>query len=131
MKARDALEAVNMGEEEWANCAIGQLSGGQKQRVAIAGALVENPQVLLLDELTTFLDRRNQEAVLRAVRHVLERRPTVTALWVTHRLEEVEHADSATYMEDGRVVMSGRPAEVVAFAKSRARRAPGAGVPSA
>jgi len=79
------------------------LSGGQKQRVAIAGALVENPSVLLLDELTTFLDGKDQMHVLKAVRQIVTE-SGITALWVTHRLEELAYADAVSYMEGGRVV---------------------------
>lgn len=73
------------------------LMGGQKQRVAIAGALVESPRVLLLDELTTFLDEADQAGVVQAVRRVVND-DKVTAVWVTHRLEELKHADLAAYM---------------------------------
>ncbi|XP_057832071.2 ABC transporter I family member 10 isoform X3 [Cryptomeria japonica] len=83
------------------------LSGGQKQRVAIAGALVEASRVLLLDELTTFLDETDQIGVIEAVRNVVDGPQGVTALWVTHRLEELEYADGAIYMENGTVVKSG------------------------
>ena len=43
----------------------------------------------------------------------------VTALWVTHRLEELEYADGAVYMEDGRVVMDGNPAAILDFINSQ------------
>ena len=49
------------------------------------GALAEDPKVLLLDELTTFLDVEDQFGVLRAVKDVTHRRKDVTAVWVTHR----------------------------------------------
>ncbi|XP_052196990.1 ABC transporter I family member 10 isoform X3 [Diospyros lotus] len=95
------------------------LSGGQKQRVAIAGALSEACKVLLLDELTTFLDESDQIGVINAVKKSLENSKDVTALWVTHRLEELEHADGAVYMEDGRVVMLGDPSSIMGFISSR------------
>ena len=75
--------------------------------MAIAGALVENPRVLLLDELTTFLDEADQAGVVRAVRNVVDSDSKVTAVWVTHRLEELRHCDAACYMEDGRVAEMG------------------------
>ncbi|KAF3785753.1 ABC transporter I family member 10 [Nymphaea thermarum] len=86
---------------------IQTLSGGQKQRVAIAGALAEASQVLLLDELTTFLDRHDQMGVINAVRSSKGGPDEVTVLWVTHRLEELNYADGAIYMEGGRVIMHG------------------------
>jgi ABC-type multidrug transport system ATPase subunit len=85
---------------------VATLSGGQKQRVAIAGALVENPEVLLLDELTTFLDEADQAGVVRAVRKAVDE-TGAAAVWVTHRLEELEHCDMAAYMEDGVITQVG------------------------
>ena len=85
---------------------VATLSGGQKQRVAIAGALVENPEVLLLDELTTFLDEADQAGVVAAVRKTVND-TGAAAVWVTHRLEELEHCDMAAYMENGVITQVG------------------------
>lgn len=87
-------------------------TGGQKQRVAIAGALAESPKLLLLDELTTFLDVEDQFGVLEAVSRITQEARDVTAVWVTHRFEELQFADEATYVEGGRVVFSGSPDEM-------------------
>jgi ABC-type cobalamin/Fe3+-siderophores transport system ATPase subunit len=54
-----------------------------------AGALAEDPKLLLLDELTTFLDVEDQFGVLEAVRAVTHARRDVTAVWVTHRCASV------------------------------------------
>ena len=78
---RDALAAVNLGGDAVAERQVATLSGGQKQRVAIAGALVEKPQVLLLDELTTFLDEADQAGVVRAVRRAVDE-TGAAAVWV-------------------------------------------------
>ncbi|KAL2906815.1 ABC transporter I family member 10 [Bienertia sinuspersici] len=96
-----ALDAVGMSE--------------YSQRVAIAGALAEACKVLLLDELTTFLDESDQLGVVKAVKNSLTSSGEVTALWVTHRLEELEYADGAIYMEDGRVVMDGDPSTILEY----------------
>ncbi|XP_057727831.1 ABC transporter I family member 10-like isoform X2 [Arachis stenosperma] len=95
------------------------LSGGQKQRVAIAGALAEACKVLLLDELTTFLDETDQVGIIKAVRNSLDTSAGVTALWVTHRLEELEYADGAIYMEDGKVVKYGDAASIRSFIEAK------------
>ncbi|GLI68815.1 hypothetical protein VaNZ11_013317, partial [Volvox africanus] len=96
---RSALRLVNL--ENFMYRATQTLSGGQRQRVAIAGALAENPKLLLLDELTTFLDREDQFGVLHAVRSITSAHNDVTAIWVTHRFEELRFADAASYMENG------------------------------
>ncbi|KDP42565.1 hypothetical protein JCGZ_24339 [Jatropha curcas] len=94
------------------------LSGGQKQRVAIAGALAEACKVLLLDELTTFLDQNDQIGVIKAVKNSLAASGEITALWVTHRLEELEYADGAFYMENGKVMKQGDGSRILNFIKA-------------
>lgn len=57
--------------------------------------------------------------MIKAVKNSLRTSGEVTALWVTHRLEELEYADGAVYMEDGRVVLHGDTATVMDFIKVR------------
>ena len=93
-----------LGLEGLAMRPIHALSGGQKQRLAIAGALAGNASLLLLDEPTALLDPTSQAAVLAAVKDLCHR-PShpLTALWITHRLEELDHADGAARMTNGRI----------------------------
>ena len=83
---------------------IHALSGGQKQRLAIAGALASKATLLLLDEPTALLDPDSQTSVLAAVQELC-RAPEapLTALWITHRLEELACADGAAQMSEGRI----------------------------
>lgn len=57
--------------------------------------------------------------MINAVKNSLENSKDVTALWVTHRLEELEYADGAIYMEDGRVVMHGDASSIMDFISFR------------
>jgi energy-coupling factor transporter ATP-binding protein EcfA2 len=116
----EALRLVNLTDEDAYERQVSTLSGGQKQRVAIAGALVEQPELLLLDELTTFLDEADQRGVIQAVRSAVDESDgRVTALWVTHRLEELEFADGAAYMEDGVVVKLGTGKDIREFIREK------------
>lgn len=101
-----ALAAVNL--QDYERRPIYALSGGQKQRIAIAGAIARRSQVLLLDEPTALLDRESQGGLVAEVKNLIKER-SLTALWVTHRLDELDYADGAFLLEKGRVVDQGDP----------------------
>lgn len=101
-RAELALEQVGLAG--LADRPIHALSGGQKQRLAIAAALASEAELLLLDEPTALLDPDSQREVLALIRRLTSRavRP-LTALWITHRLEELASCDGAALMREGRV----------------------------
>jgi energy-coupling factor transport system ATP-binding protein len=93
-----------VGLEGMASRPIHTLSGGQKQRLAIAGALAAEATLLLLDEPTALLDPDSQRDVVALIRDLCRQaQAPLTALWITHRLEELHHCDGAARMELGRV----------------------------
>ncbi len=97
---QSALERVNLSE--MLDRPIHTLSGGQKQRLAIAGAIVSNSNLLLLDEPTALLDPHSQNSVLKVVQKLTSSAVNpVTAIWVTHRLEELVYCDGAAILENG------------------------------
>lgn len=104
-----ALSAVNL--ENFQRRPIYALSGGQKQRVAIAGALARKAEVLLLDEPTALLDGESQLSLVDEVRRLVKE-TSLTALWVTHRLNELDYADGAFLLKQGQVVDQGEPARL-------------------
>ncbi|MCB7319639.1 energy-coupling factor transporter ATPase [Lacrimispora sp. 210928-DFI.3.58] len=88
-----------------------KLSGGQKQRVAIAGVMAMKPQCIILDEPTAMLDPNGRKEVIRTVRE-LNRAEGITVLLITHYMEEAVDADRIIVMDDGRIVMDGKPREI-------------------
>lgn len=80
-KCEDALHAL--GIEELADRKIGRLSGGQQQRVFLARALVNNPELLILDEPTVGIDAETQESFFHMIRH-MHQRHRITFLIVSH-----------------------------------------------
>lgn len=102
----EALEAVNLVHLK--RRPIYALSGGQKQRIAIAGAIARHCKVLLLDEPSALLDREAQlELVIQVKNLVIQR--GITALWVTHRLDELDHCHGAFLLDRGQVIDQGNP----------------------
>jgi ATP-binding cassette, subfamily B, bacterial len=89
----------------------GRLSGGQRQRVAIARAIVRDPAVLLLDEATSALDPATETAVNTTLARLAADR---TVISVTHRVAATVDADLVLVMDRGRLVESGRPADLLA-----------------
>ncbi len=102
----EALAAVNLLELQ--RRPIYALSGGQKQRVAIAGALARRCEVLLLDEPTALLDPDSQLDLVAQVQNLVKSRG-ISALWVTHRLDELNYCDGAFLLEKGDLVDWGEP----------------------
>ncbi|BAY51566.1 ABC transporter ATP-binding protein [Thermostichus vulcanus NIES-2134] len=105
-----ALQAVNLQGLE--RRPIYALSGGQKQRVAIAGAIARHCRVLLLDEPTALLDPDSQRELLGYVRQLVDTQG-MTALWVTHRLDELAQADGAIVLDRGKVIGQGAPTDMI------------------
>jgi energy-coupling factor transport system ATP-binding protein len=102
----EALDTVNLLGLQ--RRPIYALSGGQKQRVAIAGAIARHCHTLLLDEPTALLDPDSQIDLVLQVRNLVKSKQ-ITALWVTHRLDELDYCDGAFLLEDGQVVDRGEP----------------------
>jgi len=108
-RVAEALEAVNLLELQ--RRPIYALSGGQKQRIALAGAIARHCEILLLDEPTALLDPDSQLDLVAAVQRLVKERG-ITALWVTHRLDELSYCDGAFLLEKGQVVDRGDPARL-------------------
>ncbi|KAL2080178.1 hypothetical protein ACEWY4_023971 [Coilia grayii] len=87
----------------------GLLSGGQKQRIAIARALIREPQVLILDEVTSCLDTESEQMVQKALASC----PNQTLLVVAHRLKTIERADQIVVIDNGTVIEKGTHKELM------------------
>ncbi len=116
-----ALEKVDLGE--MLDRPIHTLSGGQKQRLALAGAIVSNSNLLLLDEPTALLDPQSQKSVLKVVKNLTNTSvDPITAIWVTHRLEELFFCDGAAIVENGGISKWNSGSKVFQELKSLALR---------
>jgi len=113
-----ALETVGLGEtvrelEKEIDTIIGegeaQLSFGQMQLLSLARAIVTNPPILLLDELTSGLDALTEKTLLNAIRQVSSNRTIIT---ISHRISGIIDADTVHIMDAGKVVESGSPEEL-------------------
>ena len=81
---------------------IHTLSGGQKQRLTIACALISNKNFILLDEPTALLDKLSQLKVLKTIKNLTsDYKKPLSALWITHRYEELTYADAVAELKNG------------------------------
>ena len=81
---------------------IHTLSGGQKQRLTIACALISDKNFILMDEPTALLDSFSQIQVLEIIQDLTHNKNNpFTAVWITHRLEELSYADAVAEMKNG------------------------------
>lgn len=109
-KAQDFIKMV--GLEGWEDKPIATLSGGMKQRVGIARALVNSPDMLLMDEPFSALDplvRREMQFELLSIQRKLEK----TIIFITHDINEAfKLGDRVAIMHNGRIIQSGTPEEM-------------------
>ncbi|WP_152364313.1 ABC transporter ATP-binding protein [Microlunatus speluncae] len=118
------------GLTEKRNAAFARLSGGQKQRLFIALALIGNPEIAVLDELTTGLDPQARRGAWSLIEAIRDR--GVTVVLVTHFMEEAERlCDRIAVINDGRIVALDTPAGLVdrVAGGQRIRFRPSAAVP--
>jgi ATP-binding cassette, subfamily B, bacterial len=88
-----------------------KVSGGEKQRLSIARALLRRPRLLVFDEATSSLDSLTEEEITETIREVASSQ--VISILIAHRLSTVLHADTIHVLERGRIVESGRHADLL------------------
>lgn len=93
-----------------------KLSGGQKQRVAIAGVLAMKPQILIFDEATSMLDPQGKAEINRLIQDI-HKESNITIISITHDIEEVSHSDHVIVLDQGHVIMDGKPDEILTHEK--------------
>ncbi|MCL3861002.1 ABC transporter ATP-binding protein [Actinotalea sp. K2] len=111
---------TRLGLEEKRDTLVEKLSGGQRQRVFVALALVNDPEVVFLDELTTGLDPQSRHAIWDLVRDLRDQGTTV--LLTTHFMEEAERlCDRVAIVDHGTVVALGTVDDLVASIDAESR----------
>lgn len=112
------LDQLGLGEKR--NTPFAKLSGGQKQRLFVALALVHNPKLIFLDELTTGLDPHARRAMWELVKDVRRRGKTI--FLTTHFMEEAERlCDRVAIIDNGRIVALDSPANLIRKLKTDSR----------
>lgn len=105
-EAEHLLTQVGL-EASFLNRDVTDLSGGQRQKVSIARTLVNRPKVLLLDEITSSLDRVSTSDIEHLIQHI-NQKFSVTIAWITHNLEQALHIGNYTWvMMDGELIETG------------------------
>lgn len=108
--AHDFIEALPNGYQTLVGERGMQLSGGQRQRIAIARAFLKNAPIVVLDEAASNLDNENELALQKAMANLRSNRTTIT---IAHRLTTLLAADRILVIEDGALVETGSPEQLL------------------
>lgn len=109
---KKAMNIVKLDYEKYKDINPYFLSGGEKRRAAVAGVLVMNPKVLVLDEPAAGLDPAGREEILSEIKKFREEL-NITVIIVSHSMEEVAKlVDRVVVMNDGKIIMDGTPVEI-------------------
>ena len=107
----DFIMSLPDGYETWVGERGHTLSGGEKQRVTIARAILKNPSVLILDEITSSVDAETERLIRKAVDELIKGRTTFI---ISHRLPIITNADLILVINDGQIVERGKHQELMA-----------------
>jgi ribosome-dependent ATPase len=111
VRVRQLLEATGLGP--FADRAAGKLSGGMKQKVGLCGALVHDPDLLILDEPTTGVDPLSRRQFWTLIDDIRAGRPGMSVVISTAYMDEAQRWDWIVAMDAGRVLATGTPAELM------------------
>lgn len=111
-KVKDAMEVVGLSFDVYKDRSPFQLSGGEQRRVALAGAIILEPNFLIMDEPTAGLDPLSRRKLFSLLT-LLQRTKRMTIVCITHHLQDaLEHADRLVILHNGRVAYDLKPSEI-------------------
>ncbi|MCM3259225.1 ATP-binding cassette domain-containing protein [Paenibacillus lautus] len=111
-QVKQTMEAVGLCFSQFKDRSPFQISGGELRRIALAGVLVSEPKILILDEPTAGLDNWERSRVLSYIKQVHNERK-MTVLYMTHRLEEaLEYADRILVLDHGQLYADFHPCNI-------------------
>ena len=105
------IEALPLGFDTYIGENGVTVSGGQKQKIAIARALYQDPEVLIMDEATSSLDSSAEQAIQGAILTLKAKGKTV--ILITHRIINLSFADRIIFLENGKLIEQGKPSELM------------------
>ncbi|MCI1936116.1 MAG: ABC transporter ATP-binding protein/permease [Bifidobacteriaceae bacterium] len=111
VSAHEFIEELPQGYETFVEERGSTLSAGQRQLIAFARVMLADPRILILDEATSSIDTRTEEALQAGINKLLEGR---TSFVIAHRLSTIENADKIFYIDRGQIMEQGTHAELLA-----------------
>jgi ribosome-dependent ATPase len=116
-RVKELLDATGLGP--FPDRPAGKLSGGMKQKVGLCGALVHDPDLLILDEPTTGVDPLSRRQFWTLIDDIRKSRPGMSVVIATAYMDEAQQWDWIVAMDEGKVLATGTPAELMARTGSK------------